>query len=387
MSLHIRTIIFLMLILAAASVLNAADKDPVIKVIAEGSAAVSGSDIAKAEDEALGDARRNAVEKALGVFVQTDAMGSDYQVVQKTILTRSEGYISDWHVVDGSKKIERVQGYDLLKIQIEASVKLTSLLNDATDIGPIYNAMQRPRIMVLISDELESKSGETSSCATAAMKALKERGFDVVDLETFRKQKNCLSESLKNASDFAISQGADILILGSAKTVEGPTDNSGNIKTSGSTLDTRVVYSDTAQVLFTPKQIQGRGAAFGDRKEACFRALNDAGKKLIQGDSQSFVTQLLAAWALELQSGRIYKITAENIATKDLDGFKNAIEDIRGFVGFVGEVSYSERQAVLNVRNKLSPEQFRLRLASVKIGKKPVEVCKAGGRSATIRLK
>lgn len=175
--------------------------------------------------------------------------------------------------------------------------------------------------------------------------------------------------------------------MGSAKTAAGPTDSSGNLRTSGSTLDTRVVYSDTAQVLFTPKQIRGRGAAFGDRKEADFRALNDAGKRLILGDSGAFVTQLLAAWALELQNGHIYKVTAENVAVKDIAALKSAISDIRGFVEFVGAVTFSGKLATINVRNRLSPEQFRQKLASIKIGKRPVEIYRSGGRSATIRLK
>ena len=218
--------------------------DPEVLVAAQGSAVLVNGDIAKAEDEAVSDAKRNAVEKALGVFVKADTLGSGYQVAAETILTHSEGYISNWNKVPGSRMIENVHGSELLSIKIEATVKLVSLITDATDIGPIYDAVERPRITVQITDEMETPSGST--CGTAVMRALKSRGFEVVDA----------------------GQDAEVLIVGTAKTIDGPTDSSGAVKTAGAVVDARVVYADTGEVLYTAPQVQGRGASFGD-SEGC----------------------------------------------------------------------------------------------------------------------
>jgi len=341
--------------------------DPEVSVIAEGSAVLVNGDIAKAEDEAISDAKRNAVEKALGVLVKADTLGLGYQVAAEIILTHSEGYISDWSKVPGSRGIENVHGSELLTIKIDARVKLVSLITDATDIGPIYDAVERPRIMVQISDVMD---GETvpggSTCGTAVMRALKARGFEVVD---------------------SAGQGAEVSILGTAKVMDGPTDDTGAVRTASAVVDARVVYTDTGQVLYTAPQIQGRGASFGDPKDARLKALRDAGDRLVRGDSKKLIPQILPLWVLELQDGRVYKVIADGVSAGEVGALKNALRNLRGHVEFVGDATYTDKRAIINVRTKLTPEQFRHRISAIKIGKKTVEVIESSARMIRIRVK
>ena len=331
--------------------------DPEVSVIAEGSAVLVNGDIAKAEDEAISDAKRNAVEKALGVLVKADTLGSGYQVAAEIILTHSEGYISDWSKVPGSRGIENVHGSELLTIKINARVKLVSLISDATDIGPIYDAVERPRIMVQIADEMDSETVPgASTCGTAVMRALKSRGFEVVD---------------------AADQGAEVSILGTAKVMDGPTDDTGAVRTASAVVDARVVYTDTGQILYTAPQVQGRGASFGDSKDARLKALRDAGDRLVRGDSRKLIPQILAQWVLELQDGRVYKVIVDGVAATEVSVLKNTLRDLRGHVDFVGDAIYADSRAVFDVRSKLTPEQFRGKISAIKLGKKGFEVSEA----------
>lgn len=362
------SVVVCLLLVCCAPLSGAVDKaDAEISVTAEGSAAVINGDIAKAEDEALSDAKRNAVEKALGVLVKADTLGADYQVVADRILTHSEGYISTWQTLPNSRRVTKVHGHELLTIRIEASVKLTNLIGDSTSIEPIYNAVQRPRIKVLIVDEIDGKRSDgPGTCATAVLRALKSRGFEVVD---------------------ASSEDAEILILGTAKTIDGPTDSSGSIATASAVVDARVVYADTAQVLYTAKQVQGRGASLGGTADAKLKALSDVGDRLLRADSQKFISQLLAVWAIEVQSGRVYKVVAEGLSSAESQALQIALADLRGHVEFIGQAAFSDGRTTVSVRNKLTPDQFRERVSLLKIGKKALELRESSGLAVCVRVK
>ncbi|MCX6345708.1 MAG: hypothetical protein NT018_11655 [Armatimonadetes bacterium] len=383
------------LIIAIAPAYCVVPENGEMLVIAEGSAAVVNGDIAKADDEAISDAKRNAVEKALGVFVKSDTIGSDYQVAEDTILTRSEGYISEWNKIPDSRKIETIEGHELLTIKINAKVRLVNLIDDAANIEPIYNAVLRPKVMVLIIDEIDGKKSDgVGTSATAIMRGLQKRGFDVVDPEVIngilKKQSTSSSitqGSLKSASELAVNQGAEILLLGTARASDGPTDDTGNITCANAVIDARLVYADTAQLLFTPKLVKGRGVAFSDNAEARTRALNDAGNRFMASDDPSFTSQLLATWAIEVQSGRVYRIVANKIDFKDMNLLKKALIDLRGHVQFVGDADFGKQRAILNVRNRLTPQQFRDRLSGIKLGKKTIDIEESSGLVTYIKLK
>ncbi len=407
------------LIIAIAPAYCVVPENGEMLVTAEGSAAVVNGDIAKADDEAISDAKRNAVEKALGVFVKSDTIGSDYQVAEDTILTRSEGYISEWNKIPDSRKIETIEGHELLTIKINAKVRLVNLIDDATNIEPIYNAVLRPKVMVLIIDEIDGRKCDgVGTSATAIMRGLQKRGFDVVDpdvingilkkqstsssFESLRmaqgglktaqgglktKQSDLGIADLKSASELAVKQGAEILLLGTARASDGPTDDTGNITCANAVIDARLVYADTAQLLYTAKLVKGRGVAFSDNAEAKTRALNDAGNRFMASDSPSFTSQVLATWAIEVQSGRVYRVVANGLSFDQISLLKKALIDLRGHVQFVGDADFGKQRTILNVRNRLTPQQFRDRLSAIKLGKKTIEIEESSSLVTYIRLK
>ena len=100
------------------------DDDAQITTIGSGVAVVINGDLGKAEDDAIADAKRNAVEQAVGVFVRSESLGTDYQQIRDDILTRSEGYIVSWERIPGSRTVEQVEADSLLHIKIQARVGL-----------------------------------------------------------------------------------------------------------------------------------------------------------------------------------------------------------------------------------------------------------------------
>lgn len=371
--------------------------DVEMSVTAEGSAAVIAGDVGRAEDEALVAAKRNAVEQGVGVFVKSETLGKNYQVVEDSILTKSEGYITSWAKVEGSRKVEKVDKDTLLTIKITAKVKLLDLIDAMTDVEEIYNSMQRPRVMVLISEEnLGRRADDLPESASAIMRTLQDKKFDVVDPEVTRRivAKEAARAVIergdtKAAAVLAQDEGAEILVLGSAKSSEQnlPSEVGDSVKAASALLSARIVYADTAEVLYTAKQTDGRGVSTSNVHDAGMKALDDAGNKLITSDSQRFTAQVLARWAKEVQNGRVMRVIANGVAYSDLTSLKKALREFRGFVEFVGQEKFSGKTATINVRSKLTLDQFRERLGETKVGKKHVQIDLVSGAVTAVTLK
>lgn len=373
----------------------AQDAEITMSVKAEGSAAVKNNDLGQAKDEALADAKRNAVEAGVGVFVKSEALGKDYMVVEKTILTKSEGYISWWEVIEGSQKVEKFEGNQLLTIKISAKVKLLSLIGDLSDIEVIYEQMQRPRIMVLMAEtNMEKDAKGLPVSANAIMRVLQEKRFDVVDPEVIKQlvaneaNRAAIERGdTKAAAILAMNQGAEILVLGTADANEQSLDDltGGGIKSASALVNARVVYADTGDVLFSPKQGEGKGASTSKASEAGSKALDAAGTNLIKNDTQAFAAQVLARWARELQNGRTFRLTCNSVSYKEFGDIKKAVKRFRGYVKIVRE-KYDAKVATMDVVFKSDPDSFRERLSEVKINKKEVQIDTATGNTTSITL-
>src|SRR5690348_13143002 len=66
-----------------------------IEIVAEGMAALNG-DVAAAEEEAVWDAKRNAVEQAAGILVRSRSVGRDFTLDEDEIQGSTQGFIRSW---------------------------------------------------------------------------------------------------------------------------------------------------------------------------------------------------------------------------------------------------------------------------------------------------
>lgn len=367
---------------------NSGDVD--ISVIAEGSGAVVDGDMAKAKDDALADAKKNAVEQGVGVFVSAKSLGEDYVEVERTILTRSDGYITSWSVVEGSQKVEKFEGAQLLSIKIKAKIGLLNLIADLSDMEEVYNSMKRPKVMVLINEKnMGKKPEELPASAVSIMSSLQDRKFDVVDPEVIKEliQQQSTRVALetgdtKAAGVIAMKKGAQILVLGtaSAKAVDLSDIAGDDVKSASALLSVRIVYADTGEVLYvTPKSVQGRGISVSDEEEAGTKALEDAGSKLISNDTARFTTQILARWTKESHQGRVFRLVVHKVKDSEFESIKTAVTKFRGFANFIGDSSYEGKTGSVDIKFTMPLDSFRSSLRKVKINNKVIEISRTSG--------
>ena len=92
---------------------------------------VKGRGIGADKAEALKDAYRDAVERAVGLYVDTEQMMKNEELVKDQILTQSNAYIEKYDV---AKETTKPNG--LVEVQILAEVRKTALTKKISDVMP-----------------------------------------------------------------------------------------------------------------------------------------------------------------------------------------------------------------------------------------------------------
>lgn len=104
-------------------------KEEIAIVEAEGIVNIKNNDIVHAKKRALLDAQKNAVEMAVGVYVNAVTRVEKSMLVEQKILSKTNGYIKKYKILsEGGKD-------NLYKIRIEAAVKIEEINKDLSEAG------------------------------------------------------------------------------------------------------------------------------------------------------------------------------------------------------------------------------------------------------------
>src|SRR4030042_5041960 len=78
------------------------------EVIARGMGAVISGDLAKAEEDAISNALRNAVEQVIGTMIQSEVLVQNYQTIEDRIYSQSAGYVERYEVIGKSRQGDKI---------------------------------------------------------------------------------------------------------------------------------------------------------------------------------------------------------------------------------------------------------------------------------------
>ena len=120
---------------------------------------VKGRGVGADRAEALKDAYRDAVERAVGLYVDAEQMVKNEELVKDQILTHSNAYIEKYDV---AKETTRPNG--LVEVQILADVRKTALTKKISDVMPaqtfrLNTSVTQNLHAQLVTDEKRSADG------------------------------------------------------------------------------------------------------------------------------------------------------------------------------------------------------------------------------------
>ena len=134
-----------------------------------------------AREKALDEARRAAIEKAVGVAIESRTVVENFEVVKDQILNRATGYLNNIKILEEGKT-----DFGAYEVKIQADVEVSALVEDLNRFQKILGWQRNPRISIVIEPALKKDCiPAATKTANLLTKKLKKNGFSV-----FRYSKN-----------------------------------------------------------------------------------------------------------------------------------------------------------------------------------------------------
>ncbi|MBN2858333.1 MAG: hypothetical protein JXN63_08020 [Candidatus Delongbacteria bacterium] len=110
---------------------------------------IKGTGEGMTDDEALTAAKKDALEKSVGVFLSSKAVMENYVTISDNIISKSNGFIKTYEVTDKSSPSE-----GLVRINISASVTdvVDQLVQDEMALKLLLTEMNLPSFAVVVYD-------------------------------------------------------------------------------------------------------------------------------------------------------------------------------------------------------------------------------------------
>lgn len=347
-----RCLFLLLLLLLPAGFVRADGKDSdALVVVGEGLAALT-DDAAAAEEEAVWDAKRNAVEQAAGIFLRARSVGRDFELWEDEIRSRTEGFVRSWEIVPGSRRVEQIGNGRVLRLKVRAEVALLPVIRRLSDMEDVYDDLERPRLRIEVAGDTPQRCAQSALIA-----ALREQGFEV-----------------------ARSGPAEIVLIGRLEarpTIRLGDSNSpygvgATVAVCRARLSLRIVSAASEAILLTA-QAEGVGQSFQSDAEAREEAAADAAKTLLRNSQTLFTQHLLVRWARERQEGHVVAVEATGLNARERALLRAQVSAMRGFCRVVAETVDKDRY-VLRFLTRLDTRGVRRRLAALRLHQAPLKI-------------
>jgi len=340
-------------------------------VVGEGVAALTG-DVAAAEEEAVWDAKRNAVEQAAGIFLRARSVGRDFELWEDEIHSRADGFVQTWEIVPGSRRVDRIGNGKVLRLKVRAVVALLPVIRRLADIEDVYDDLERPRVRVEVAGDAPQRRAQNVLIA-----ALKAQGFEIAGA---------------GPAEIVLAgrlEATTTLRLGDHDSPYGVGELVGVCRAR---LLAQVVSTASEEILLTASA-EGVGQSFQSDAEARSEAAAAAANSLLQDNKNLFAQHLLARWARERQEGHVVVVQVSGLNARERALLREQIRAMRGFRRLISETASKDR-FVLRLLTRLDTRGVRRRLSSLRLNQAslnvlndrgPLIVCAVGHRLRVVR--
>jgi len=271
---------------------------------------VVGEGMGMTRDAALSGAKRDAVEKGVGVVIASETMVKNFQVAEDRILSKANGFVKTF------SELSSTQGPDgLWTIRISAEVTdiLDELVKDQLALDLLLSWVRHPRFMIMI-EEINIDDSNSTVAATEIGRLLGAKGFDLVSAaqsETLRQRNVDLANLQGNASaaaGIAAELGAEYLIMGNATSKAVTHPMLGSRLSGQANITAQVIRADNAQII-AQETFHGKSTHI-DANTAGVTALKQAGAKL----SEYLMSETVKRWSLEQSNARVLTLKISGLS-------------------------------------------------------------------------
>ena len=285
-----------------------------------------------AREKALDEAKRAAIEAAMGTAVESRTVVENFQVVKDQIFSRSAGYLKDMQIIE-----EKKTDLGTYEVKIQAEVQISVLVEDLDRFRDMIRWQQNPRISVglepgIAADVIPS----ATKTANLLTEKLKENGFKV-----FRQGP---SQALQMGLLVAIS-----LDLSTRQTQYQGIE----LTLNEVSLTSNIYRPGDGEILAAASAVE---SIPGENR---LQILDKGSRKCVDAVWQNLRDKLLLLWEKELYSERevflVLHAVASNAQAHEIAGILKS--DVSGVLG-AQMIRFHESTAELSLRYRGWPEQL-----------------------------
>ncbi len=309
------------------------------QVTASGTAKIIKGNKEAAKKAALDEAKRAAVEQ-VGTEVVAKTVVENFELVKDQIISRAKGYVHNVKILEEGRR----EGSYFVKIQ--ATVNPDKVKEDATII---YREMDKPRMMVLVTEAAGEKELKSSAAENVVTESLLEKGFQMIDQaiakENIKKDELRLAAegNAKAAAKIGLRSGAEVIIIGTA-TVGEPEEYM-SLYFSESVVSLKAIKTDNANLYAAISKPAKSQAAI--KTAAGPGAIRKASKEA----AREIFWRIIKAWNEEKLHGINIEVVLSGVNYTSLEKVKKALRELDG-VTELNERSFDSPTATLNLTFK-----------------------------------
>ncbi len=293
-------------------------------VVAMGVAVIQGENITGAQEKAVQDALRQALEQGVGMLMDATTVLQDDDLMEK-IYSNSQGYISEYEIIKKSKN------NGLYRTTIQALVNTGALKDELLKLGLIKAMMDYPRVLVLPYPQ-QNITPATLMAETVLIKKFTDKRFELVDPSKSAQLHDEAKELFKIdiienvAARIGLKHHAEIVVLYGLE--QGNAEFDGLMESTPISLRTQAIATTTAQILTAQKEIISGVGKTPDL------ARKDGARRVAENVVQPIMNTIVSWWADYTANGLPYIVTLRTSAKADMQviAFQESVEAIPGVV-------------------------------------------------------
>jgi len=296
-------------------------------------------------------------------------------------LSRTQGYVTSYALL----KEEKVD--DVIKVVIRATISLDKIKDDLLAMKILLDSMERPKVMILIKEQLLSADKTTGSATdqmgmriaeTEMSSLLVSKGFDLVDKAQLEAVKNldqrrqALAGNTVAAKSLGLSLGAQYVILGKAVAQDSGEAYPGTgLRSIQASLQAKVIQTQTGLILGSV--VKNGVAAHISPLTGATKALQEAVHKavdqyLVDAITRSFQDYLNNGAPMKLQVTGVNSFRQYKQVTSGIDDLDKVVSSKKEGWNKAGGL------LVLDMRFKGSSEELAELLDGMQLGENSLEV-------------
>ncbi|MER2490874.1 hypothetical protein [Catenovulum sediminis] len=301
-------------------------------VVAKGVSDIQDGKMAQAYKVALANAKRGAIEQAVGTIIESRTLVENFQMVSDQVFTSASGRLKSFQILEEGKTED-----NLYQVTIQAEADVDGLIQQVDSFQKALKWQKKPRITVIIDDfSVEKDSISAEQVRNYLIDNLQDDKFPVYDL----------------APDTKL-RGGFVIHLNVAKQQDESEYQGMKLTSNALAINARLTRADDQKILATAsgaKTLPGASSSRSSRKAA---------KKIVKSIWQELRKELTQAWENEQYAARSMGLFIEDLEShQQAKDVVQAIKQTLAGVKSIELVSYDKGLAEFQLNYRGWPEQF-----------------------------